>query len=64
MDWLLSHVTIILFILTFIAYSLPNKNFLYSFPRTVQEYSCQIQLWMWLLLLDLSNLQEVSRRHK
>ena len=33
MDWLSSHVAVVLFILTFLAYGLPNKNFLYGFPH-------------------------------
>ena len=37
MDWFSSHVAFILFILSFLAYGLPNKNFLYGFPRTLSR---------------------------
>ena len=34
MDWFSSHVAFVLFILSFLTYSLPNKNFLYGFSCT------------------------------
>ena len=34
MDWFSSHVVFVLFILSFLTYSLPNKNFLYGFSYT------------------------------
>ena len=34
MDWLLSYVTLIFFILIFLIYGQLNKNFLYGFPHT------------------------------
>ena len=37
MDWFSSHVAFILFILSFLAYGLPNKNFLYGFPCTLSR---------------------------